>query len=232
MRVHYEQQLGPLQHGHGLKYFKERFYCQSCQQWGDRSDRETWLAEVKQKTQAPFSRTLTLCSAQEAVLTRPNSEQLGSNDSVTVWARRPGKLLLYHTTIIKDPEPPEEVASRCPELLEGAWLPSVTYSTQKPHCVPSFRIPPITDRLCWCLTPEPCSLRSHFCLSAPNIVVWPVPWRHFHMTVLASNSTGLLHGTRTSSKGSIYMAHPACFCLTLPTSGVTDSLQWGISPPC
>lgn len=50
------------------------------------------------------------------------------------------------------------------------------------------------------------------------------------MTVLVSNSTGLLHSTRTSSKGSIYMAHPACFCSSLSTSGITDLLQWGISP--
>lgn len=50
------------------------------------------------------------------------------------------------------------------------------------------------------------------------------------MTVLASNSTALLHGTRTSSKGSIYTAHPACFCPSLPTSGIIDPLQRGIYP--
>ena len=33
------------------------------------------------------------------------------------------------------------MASRCPELLEGAWLPSATYPTQKHHCIPSFRTP-------------------------------------------------------------------------------------------
>lgn len=82
----------------------------------------------------------------------------------------------------------------------------------------------ITDRLCWCLIPELCFIRTHFYQSTPSLMVWLVHWRHLHVTVSVSNLTGLLSaGARIPRKGRIYGAHPTCCFPSLNTSGLAKS---------
>lgn len=162
-----------------LKYFQERFHHQPCQQWGDRSDRETWLVEVKQDP--------------NPVLLNPEALLCPAGCTGEVRPRRlswPG-----HHTICFHITPPTSgtwgmvshiLWRTAYHLLEGAGLPSGTYPTQKHHCIPSFG-PPTTDRLCWCLTPELCSFRSYFARALPTCVL-----EAFTHECAASNETGLL----------------------------------------
>lgn len=117
------------------------------------------------------------------------------------------------------------MASRCPELLEGAWLPNVTYPTQKHRCILSFRTPHHREALLVSysravllqvsLLPEhsqphcvACALEA-FTRDSAGQQFDRAPARYQDL-----KQRQHLHGTSS---------------MLLPTSGITNPLQQGIS---